>query len=87
MTLGPLSYGDGFLVRLSPDGSRAIYSTYVGGSAADRLYAVAVDASGTAFVAGRTEDSDVIPGGSGDALLAAFDPSGHRLKETRYGTR
>jgi hypothetical protein len=84
--LGPLQYGDGFLVRLSADGSRAVYSTYLGGPAADRLYSVAVEPDGAAFVAGRTEDAGVLPASLGDALLARYEPSGRLLRQSRIGS-
>ena len=84
--LGPLSFGDGFLVRLSPDGSRAIYSTYLGGPAGDRLSSVAVQQDGSAVVAGRTEDLLVMPGSTGDALIARFQPTGALVKQTKYGS-
>jgi len=41
-----------------------LYSTYLGGSSTDTARAVAVDASGNAYVAGRTDSDDfpVTPG-------------------------
>jgi hypothetical protein len=50
--------GDGFLAKLMPDGSRLVYSTYLGGSGGDFLASVVVNAEGTAWVAGGTFSSD-----------------------------
>ncbi len=41
--------GSGFLLRLAPDGSHPLYSTYLG---ADGMVAVQLDASGEAYLAG-----------------------------------
>jgi hypothetical protein len=45
-------YDDGFVSKLSPDGSSLVYSTYFGGTGNDEIYGVAVDASGQATVGG-----------------------------------
>lgn len=50
--------GDAFVFKLSPDGSRVVYSTYLGGSADDVAVGIAVDASGNAYVAGSTFSSN-----------------------------
>jgi uncharacterized protein (TIGR03437 family) len=47
-----------FIARIDPSGSTLTYSTYFGGSGADTAYAVAVDASGNAYVAGLTSSKD-----------------------------
>jgi Beta-propeller repeat len=49
-TSGPAA----FLSKLSPDGSRLIYSTYLGGEASDYGSGVAVDADGAAYLTGYT---------------------------------
>jgi uncharacterized protein (TIGR03437 family) len=49
---------DGFVARLSPDGSALAYSTFLGGSADDVATSVAVDASGRMYVAGYTRSLD-----------------------------
>jgi len=49
--------GNAFVAKLNPAASGAaslIYSTYLGGTSGDQSYAIAVDASGDAFVTGVT---------------------------------
>jgi len=52
------SFGDAFVAKLNPSGSSVIFATYWGGSAPDIAYAIAVDSSGNAYVAGGTSSSD-----------------------------
>ena len=47
-----------FLTKLNPSGTTLVYSTYIGGSGADSAYTVAVDAAGSAYIAGSTNSSD-----------------------------
>jgi len=49
----PVLCADAFVAKLGPSGS-PIYSTFLGGSGADYGQAIAVDSSGTAYVAGST---------------------------------
>ncbi len=49
---------DAFVTKLNGAGDSLVYSTYLGGNAYDWGYAVAVDDSGNAYVAGRTNSSD-----------------------------
>jgi hypothetical protein len=49
---------DAFVTKFSPDGSQLIYSTFLGGLSRDQGYAIAVDSSGNAFVAGATNSWD-----------------------------
>ncbi len=46
--------GDAFVTKIDPNGSALAYSTYLGASSEDQGTAIAVDASGGAFVAGYT---------------------------------
>jgi len=46
--------GDAFVVKLKPDGSGLVYSTYLGGGGDDAGHAIAVDLGGNVFVAGST---------------------------------
>lgn len=54
----PIYPYDVFVARIAPDGSRLIYSTYLGGSFADQSTGIAVDQDGSAYVTGFTESSD-----------------------------
>ncbi len=48
---------DSFLTKLNPSGSALVYSTFFGGNNNETLYSVAVDSSGSAYVAGRTDST------------------------------
>jgi hypothetical protein len=50
---------DGFVSKLNAAGSTLIYSTYLGGSGLDRIFALALDGSGRAYITGDTVSSDV----------------------------
>lgn len=51
---------DGFVSKLSADGSRLLYSTRVGGRGGETLNAITIDANGAAYVTGETR-SDNFP--------------------------
>jgi photosystem II stability/assembly factor-like uncharacterized protein len=51
-------YDDVFLVKLSPDGSSVLYSTYLGGSCYDRATGLAVTPDGVVFITGETDSQD-----------------------------
>jgi hypothetical protein len=57
---GNLGYsaGDAFVTKLNAAGSGLVYLTYLGGSNEDGATAVAVDASGNAYVTGWTRSTD-----------------------------
>jgi hypothetical protein len=46
----------GFVTKLDPSGSTLLYSTFLGGKVGDQIYAIAVDGSGRAYVAGNSSD-------------------------------
>jgi uncharacterized protein (TIGR03437 family) len=77
-------YGDAFVAKLNTDASHLVFATYLGGTAPDIAYAVAVDKNGNAFVAGSTQSSDFpVSTGAYQAKYAggtlpsdAVDPSG-----------
>jgi uncharacterized protein (TIGR03437 family) len=46
---------NGFISKVSPDGSRLLYSTYLGGRQTDTLTGIAVDSAGNAYVAGWSQ--------------------------------
>lgn len=49
---------DAFVTRLDRSGSKAVYSTYLGGGDEDRGQGIAVDAAGNALVTGSTASRD-----------------------------
>jgi hypothetical protein len=51
------SSGNAYVTKFSPTGAR-LYSTYLGGTGGDSGHAIAVDASGSAYVTGTTNSSD-----------------------------
>lgn len=91
------AYGGGdtdvFVTKLNSSGSALVYSTYLGGSDADSGNAIALDASGDAFVTGETY-SNPFPttvgalqttyGGRGDAFVTELNPAGAALVYSTY---
>jgi hypothetical protein len=86
--------GDGFLSRLSRDGTRLVSSTLLGGSAGENLLMPTPDAEGNLWVVGSTGSPDLpvtagavqraFGGGNEDGLLAAFSPDASRLVYCSY---
>ncbi|MDA2923688.1 SBBP repeat-containing protein [Acidobacteria bacterium AH-259-L09] len=90
---------DDFVTKLDPTGSSLVYSTYLGGSGREQLpatnplsAAIAVDAAGSAYVAGTTASSDfptrnplqATPGGGVDLFVTKLDPTGSSLIYSTY---
>jgi Beta-propeller repeat len=85
---------DGYLTKLNPTGTRAIYSTYLGGSGFDITGTVRVDRRGVAHVAGATDSTDFpvtsgaiqrgYGGGPADAFLVLLSRNGSRLRFGSY---
>jgi len=85
-----------FATELNPTGTALLYSTFISGTnsgSPDRALAVAVDASGNAYVTGQTEDSDfpTTPGAYqrslldySDAFVTKLNPSGSALVYSTY---
>jgi uncharacterized protein (TIGR03437 family) len=57
-TFGPLGSGYAIAFKISPDGSKKIYETALGGSVQAGGAAIAVDTAGEAYVAGSTSSVD-----------------------------
>jgi hypothetical protein len=76
---------DAFVAVISADASALLYSAYLGGSADDFGYGIAVDKYGNAFVVGQTSSTDfpvvvgalqpAFPGASADAFVAKIQPT------------
>ncbi len=84
---------DVFVSKLSPDGRRLIYSTFVGGSNSDEGVAIAIDSQGSAYVTGSVTSPDfptVNPvqakyaGGFVDAFVLKLNPAGSALVYSTY---
>ena len=58
MPADPVRNEDAFVTKLNPRGSRLVYSTYLGGTARDIGFDIAVDDVGDAYVTGQTLSSD-----------------------------
>jgi hypothetical protein len=87
---------DAFVAKFTPDMTKVIFSTCLGGSAYDEIKAVTVDEAGDVFVTGITESEDfpVTPNaldrshnGSGgfDAFLTELSPEGKLVYSTYLG--
>ena len=87
----------GFVTRLNAAGTALVYSTYLGGSTLDEPEALALDASGNAYVAGITFSSDFpvtgsayqksnrsAPIGGYNDFVAKLNPSGTGLVYSTY---
>jgi uncharacterized protein (TIGR03437 family) len=82
-------YADGFIAKISADGTAILYSSFMGGLGYDVANAVAVDAAGNAYVAGQVQGLGlaVTPGSFGpscgsqaiNAFLIKVAPGGDRL--------
>ena len=82
-----------FVTKLNASGGALLYSTYLGGSLYDFGQAIAVDAAGSAYVAGQAYSSDfptlnalqpAYGGGNGDAFIAKLTPAGNALAYATY---
>lgn len=76
----PKGGGDCFVAKISADGTKLLYSTYLGGSDIDNTGVgggIAVDSSGHAFVAGGTASPDfpVTPGAFQTVQQPSADPN------------
>ena len=94
-TGGYVGASDVFVTKISANGSTLDYSTYVGGLQDDSGNAIAVDASGNAFIAGGTASSDfpttagvlqkTFGGGAHDAFLLELAANGSILYSAFLG--
>ncbi|QIG43538.1 hypothetical protein G5V58_12890 [Nocardioides anomalus] len=86
---------DAIVTKLNPAGTALVYSTLLGGSGTDFADTVAVDSSGSAYVAGQTQSIGSAPSrfpttagayttasgdaGFGDAFVTRLNPAGNGL--------
>lgn len=87
---------NGFVTKLNPNGTSLMYSTYLGGSwGGDQINAIAVDASGNAYLAGTANSPDfpttpgafrssgISPGNPG-SVVGKLDATGSVLVYSTY---
>src|SRR5262249_38278603 len=84
---------DAFVSKIAATGSALTYSTYLGGtSGVDQGSAITVDSSGAAYITGSTYSTNfpthnpqqATYGGTGDAFVTKFDPTGATLVYSTY---
>ncbi|HMD97952.1 MAG TPA: SBBP repeat-containing protein [Terriglobia bacterium] len=83
---------DAFVTKVNPTGTALVYSTYLGGSAANSGQAIAVDAQGDAYVTGYTNSTNFptqsalqsANAGGSDAFVSELSPGGSSLVFSTY---
>ena len=79
-----------YVLKINPANLQVVYATYLGGSAEDRAFAITVDASGSAYIAGFTASTDFPAStawgrGATDAFVARLTASGSLQFSTLIG--
>ena len=85
---------DAFVVKVNPNGTGLTYASYLGGSNSEYAYSIAIDETGSAYVAGFTCSSDfpttagafetTYNGGYDDAFVVKVNPNGTGLTYATY---
>jgi len=88
---------DVFVTRLNSSGSSLVYSTFIGGTQFDQGFAVGIDSTGAATVAGYTMSNNFpatagafdttfngVVGSTKDAIVAKLSPAGDALAYATY---
>ena len=80
---------DAFITELKPGNTALVFSTFLGGSSIDRVFAMALDASGNIYLTGDTQSSNfpvtatafqsTNHGGPGDAFVTKLAPGAAAL--------
>jgi len=80
---------DGVVIKVNPDLSDLVWSTYIGGSGIDALYSVKVDLDGNVYAAGGSTSPDfpVTPGAIKTSKDGATDIDGVVVKLNSDGTQ
>jgi len=82
-----------FVAEIDPTGTELVYSTYLGGSNVDNGNAIAVDSTGSAYVAGATSSADFPTtagafqtslGGKYNAFVSKLAPGGASLSYSTF---
>ena len=81
-------FTDAFVTKLSPDGSRLVFSTYLGGSGNDSAQGIAIDPFDSPYVIGTTSSTNFpTTPGAFQTVLATFQSDAFVTKLTADGTR
>src|SRR5204862_6820412 len=97
-TNGTSGGGDAYVAKLNATGSALEYSTYIGGATAgDSGLAIAIDATGSAYITGSTASTDFPTtagaydttyndsgSGAGDAFVSKLSADGSALEYSTY---
>jgi outer membrane protein assembly factor BamB len=83
---------DAFVAKLSANGAQLLYSTYLGGNAADPSADILLDSGGNILISGQTQSSNFPianalqpnKGGDADAFLAKLDLTSSTLVYSTY---
>jgi hypothetical protein len=80
---------EGFIAKLNPAGNSLVFGTFLGGGLqSDRINSIAIDAAGSIYATGQTENTgfpttagafDQTFNGSEDAFVTKFNPAGSAL--------
>lgn len=89
---GPKGERDIVITRLTSSGTEMVYSTYLGGSAADIFFALALDAAGGVVLTGNTFSQDFptvnayqpASGGNQDGFVARLNAAGSAIVYSTY---
>ena len=85
--------GDVFVTKLLSDGTAALYSTFIGGTAWEAAFGLAVDANGSAIVVGYSTSTDYPTTigalsrtlqGPGDGIVTGLTPDGSQLSFSTF---
>jgi hypothetical protein len=86
--------GDGYVTKLTPNGAKLVFSTFIGGSAFDGAHDGELDLWGNFYIDGPTSSEDfpvsrhafqpAYGGGDSDAWVAKLDASGRSLRYSSY---
>ncbi len=83
--------GEVFVLKLNPDGTQIVYSTFLGGTSSETGWGIKVDENGNAYVAGDTSSDDFPTqgfqgtfGGNVDAFVTKLNPTGSGIVYSTY---
>ena len=84
--------GDALIAKINPSGTALVYATYLGGSATDEAFGVALDSARNVYVVGDTGSANFptqaayqsLYGGAVDIFIARLNPEGSALVYSTY---